>query len=88
MTSLSSAAVRRANAAAIFAVAVTVLSWGSAFPMIRVGMRDFGALELAAARFAVASALALAWLAFSRGWRSAARRRRPAPTPAASSSAA
>ena len=66
MTSLSSAAVRRANAAAIFAVAVTVLSWGSAFPMIRVGMRDFGALELAAARFAVASALALAWLAFRR----------------------
>ena len=66
MTSLSSAAVRRANAAAIFAVAVTVLSWGSAFPMIRVAMRDFGALELAAARFAVASALALAWLAFRR----------------------
>ena len=66
MTSLSSAAVRRANAAAIFAVAVTVLSWGSAFPLIRVGMRDLGALELAAARFAVASALALAWLAFRR----------------------
>jgi len=66
MTSLSSAAARRANAAAIFAVAVTVLSWGSAFPLIRVGMRDLGALELAAARFAVASALALAWLAFRR----------------------
>jgi drug/metabolite transporter (DMT)-like permease len=66
MTSLSSAAARRANAAAIFAVAVTVLSWGSAFPLIRVGMRDLGALELAAARFAVASALALAWLAIRR----------------------
>jgi drug/metabolite transporter (DMT)-like permease len=66
MTSLSSTAARRAKAAAVFAVAVTVLSWGSAFPLIRVGMRDLGALELAAARFAVASALALAWLAIRR----------------------
>jgi drug/metabolite transporter (DMT)-like permease len=66
MTSLSSTAARRANAAAVFAVAVTVLSWGSAFPLIRVGMRDLGALELAAARFAIASALALAWLAIRR----------------------
>ena len=82
MTSLSSTAARRANAAAIFAVAVTVLSWGSAFPLIRVGMRDLGALELASARFAVARP----WR--SPGWRSAARRPRPALTPAASSSAA
>ena len=66
MTSLSSIAGRRANATAIFSVAVTVLSWGSAFPMIRVGMRDLGPLELAAARFAVASVLALAWLAVRR----------------------
>ena len=66
MTSLSVTAARRANVAAIFAVAVTVLSWGSAFPLIRVGMRDLGALELAAARFAVASALALLWLAIRR----------------------
>jgi drug/metabolite transporter (DMT)-like permease len=66
MTSPSSTAARRANAAAIFAVAVTVLSWGSAFPLIRLGMRDLGALELAAARFAVASALALLWLAIRR----------------------
>ena len=66
MNARSPAAARRANAAAVFAVAVTVLSWGSAFPMIRVGMRDLGALELAAARFVVASALALAWLAIRR----------------------
>ena len=66
MASLTSTAARRANAAAIFAVAVTVLCWGSAFPLIRVGMRDLGALELAAARFAVASALALLWLAYRR----------------------
>jgi drug/metabolite transporter (DMT)-like permease len=66
MTALSSTAARRANAAAILAVAVTVLSWASAFPMIRVGMRDLGPLGLAAARFAVASILALAWLAIRR----------------------
>jgi drug/metabolite transporter (DMT)-like permease len=66
MAFVSSTAARRASAAAIFAVAVTVLSWGSAFPMIRVGMRDLGPLELAAARFVVASALALAWLTIRR----------------------
>jgi drug/metabolite transporter (DMT)-like permease len=66
MTSVSSTVARRANAAAIFAVAVTVLSWASAFPMIRLGMRELGPLELAAARFAVASAPALAWLAVRR----------------------
>ena len=66
MSSLPSTAARRANAAAALAVAVTVLSWASAFPMIRVGMRDLGPLELAAARFAVASVLALAWLAIRR----------------------
>jgi len=72
MTTASTAAPQsRANAAAIFAVAVTVVSWGSAFPLIRVGMRGLGALELAAARFAVASALALLWLAI---------RRPPSPT--------
>ena len=66
MTSLSTTAARRANVAAVLAVAVTVLSWASAFPLIRVGIRELGSLELAAARFTVASALSLAWLAFSR----------------------
>jgi drug/metabolite transporter (DMT)-like permease len=66
MTSLSATAARRANLAAIFAVAVTVVCWGSAFPLIRAGMRDLGALELAAARFAVAGAVALLWLAVRR----------------------
>jgi drug/metabolite transporter (DMT)-like permease len=67
MTSSSTAVPRlHADAAAIFAVAVTVVSWASAFPLIRVGVRDLGPLELAAARFAVASALALLWLAIRR----------------------
>jgi len=56
----------RAKAAAIAAVAVTVISWGAAFPLIRVGMRDLGPLELASARFAVASVFALVWLAIRR----------------------
>ena len=76
MTALSSTAARRANAAAIFAVAVTVLSWASAFPMIRFGMRELGPLELAAARFAVASVLALAWLAITPAAAAEPRRRR------------
>ena len=67
MSAFPTAAPRlRADAAAILAVAVTVVSWGSAFPLIRVGMRDLGSLELAAARFGAASALALAWLAIRR----------------------
>lgn len=67
MTPASTAAPRvRANAAAIGAVAITVLSWGAAFPLIRIGMRELGPLELASARFLVAGALALAWLAFNR----------------------
>ena len=66
MRSPPSTAARRANAAAVFAVAITVLSWASAFPLIRVGMRALGPLELASARFLVAGAIALAWLAFSR----------------------
>ena len=67
MSAFPTAAPRlRADAAAILAVAVTVVSWASAFPLIRVGMRDLGSLELAAARFAAASALALAWLAIRR----------------------
>ena len=56
----------RANLAAGSAVAVTVLSWGAAFPLIRVGMRDLGPLELASARFVVAGALVLIWLAIRR----------------------
>jgi len=69
MTAASASAVAsrvRANASAILAVAVTVLSWGAAFPLIRVGMRELGPLELASARFVVASVLVLTWLAIRR----------------------
>jgi drug/metabolite transporter (DMT)-like permease len=47
----------------IAAVIITVVIWASAFPAIRAGLRDFGALELGALRFGIAAvpaALALA----------------------------
>ena len=51
---------------AAIAVAVTVLSWASAFPFIRIALRALDPLPLAAARFAVAAVLILAWLAWKR----------------------
>lgn len=55
----------RAPLIAVAAIAVTVLSWGTAFPGIRVALDGMTPLPLAAMRFAIASLLALAWL----GWR-------------------
>lgn len=54
------------------AVAVTVLSWASAFPLIRVALRELEPVPLASARFAVAALLAGVWLV---------RRRPPRLTP-------
>lgn len=48
------------------AVAVTVLSWASAFPAIRLALRELQPVPRAAARFAVAALLVLAWLAWRR----------------------
>ena len=52
--------------AAYAAVAFTVLSWASAFPMIRVALREFAPIPLASARFAIAAILVLAWLVWER----------------------
>src|SRR5436190_20691335 len=48
------------------AVAFTVLSLGSAFPMIRVGLRALAPIPLASARFAIAAILIIAWLVWKR----------------------
>ncbi len=48
------------------AVAVTILSWASAFPAIRLALRELQPVPLAAARFAVAALLVLGWLAWRR----------------------
>jgi drug/metabolite transporter (DMT)-like permease len=52
--------------AAYAAIAFTVLSWASAFPMIRVGLRELAPIPLASARFAIAAILIVAWLAWKR----------------------
>jgi drug/metabolite transporter (DMT)-like permease len=48
------------------AVAGTVLSWAAAFPAIGYALRELEPLPLAAIRFALASVLAFAWLAWKR----------------------
>ncbi|KVQ56206.1 DMT family transporter [Burkholderia territorii] len=48
------------------AVAFTIVSWASAFPFIRIGLHGLAPLQLAAARFATAAVLVLAWLAWRR----------------------
>jgi drug/metabolite transporter (DMT)-like permease len=48
------------------AVAFTVLSWASAFPMIRIALNELAPIPLAAARFAIAAILIVAWLAWTR----------------------
>lgn len=53
-------------ATAVAAVAVTVVSWASAFPLIRLALSDMNPIPLASARFAIAAALVLAWLAWKR----------------------
>jgi drug/metabolite transporter (DMT)-like permease len=47
-------------------VAFTVLVWASAFPLIRVAVRELAPLPLAAVRFALAGALFVAWLGWAR----------------------
>ncbi|RKU04241.1 EamA family transporter [Burkholderia sp. Nafp2/4-1b] len=55
------------------AVAFTIVSWASAFPFIRIGLHGLAPLQLAAARFATAAVLVLAWLAWRRPPRPSAR---------------
>lgn len=48
------------------AVGMTILLWASAFPAIRIALEQFEPLPLAAARFAIASVAAMAWLVWRR----------------------
>lgn len=56
----------RSNALPALAVLVTVISWGSAFPSIRVALGGMDPLPLAAARFAMAGFLSLLFLLITR----------------------
>ncbi|RQR74433.1 MULTISPECIES: DMT family transporter [unclassified Burkholderia] len=68
MNTLSSPSSRSARLplVAAGAVAFTIVSWASAFPFIRIGLHGLAPLQLAAARFATAAVLAIAWLAWRR----------------------
>ena len=48
------------------AVATTIALWASAFPVIRIGVRYFDPIELAALRVATAAVVMLAWIALAR----------------------
>ncbi len=48
------------------AVAFTIISWAAAFPWIRIALNELAPIPLASARFAIASILILAWLAWKR----------------------
>lgn len=48
------------------AAGFTVCVWAAAFPLIKIALAQVAPLELAAARFAIASALVLLWLAWKR----------------------
>ncbi|MGS0894391.1 DMT family transporter [Burkholderia stagnalis] len=68
MNTLSSPSSRSARQplVAAGAVAFTIVSWASAFPFIRIGLHGLTPLQLAAARFATAAVLVIAWLAWRR----------------------
>src|SRR3954451_11144405 len=48
------------------AVAVTIVAWASAFPLIRIALAGLRPLSLAAARFWLAGSIAAVWLAATR----------------------
>lgn len=54
------------NVTTAAAVAITIVSWASAFPAIRAGLESFGPVELGAARFAIAAIPAAIFLAITR----------------------
>lgn len=69
MNSSSSCAQSRSLSSSIpaaVAVAVTIVSWASAFPFIRIGLQGLTPLHLASARFGTAAIVVAAWLAYRR----------------------
>jgi len=47
------------------AVAFTIVSWAAAFPLIRIALNELAPIPLAAARFAIAAIVIVAWLAWT-----------------------
>jgi drug/metabolite transporter (DMT)-like permease len=70
MTTVPSAASSRPgstlDAMLLFTIPFTVIAWASSFPAIRAGLAGFGALEMAALRFAIAGVFAALFLIVTR----------------------
>ena len=49
-----------------FFVAVAILSWASAYPVVRIALHDLAPIPLAALRYAVAAVIAALWLCWKR----------------------
>lgn len=47
-------------------VAVAILSWASAYPVVRIALHDFAPIPLAALRYAIAAVMAAGWLLWKR----------------------
>lgn len=47
-------------------VAVAILSWASAYPVVRIALHDFAPVPLAALRYAIAAIMAAGWLLWKR----------------------
>lgn len=50
----------------VFAAALAILSWSSAYPIVRIALPEIAAIPLAAARYGLAATLALGWLLYHR----------------------
>lgn len=50
----------------VFAAALAILSWASAYPVVRLALQVLPPVPLAAARYALAAVIALAWVGWTR----------------------
>lgn len=54
------------NRALPLCISVAILSWASAYPVVRIALQDFAPVPLAALRYAIASIVAAGWLLYKR----------------------
>lgn len=66
MTTDTALTASRPRLLPVLAVLGTIVTWAGSFPAIGIALRELDPLPLAAIRFALASVLALAWLAWRR----------------------
>lgn len=66
MSDITSSPAPRSALLPALAVAGTVITWAGSFPAIGMALRDIEPLPMASVRFAIASLLCIAWLAWRR----------------------